>query len=298
MHARPTLSRSRPSDPDRLRGSTLSLLLLAALACGPVVGCGGAGAGGSAGEGADPEGVWESLRSPRPEPLDGAARVTVSDLTVLGQGRWDDNLPVPTALGLQELVSLNLLRRRDVHFVERRRFTRAAERERRGEPRPDGAPPVGRSPGAELVLTGTWIPAGADSASLDLRLTDAESGRVVRSWRTPTPADADLPSLARAAAGSCLRALQEMQRRPEWDDPLRSSTLQPAPAEYRPASVPSEAVVAFLRGLEAEDRYEWNRARREYQQAIEMGGSGFFEPDVALSRAARLRAGGTLGANQ
>lgn len=292
MHAHPGIPRSHPN---RRRASILPLLLLAAGACGLAVGC--AGPGGGAPEGPGPEEAWESLRSPRPEPLDGATRVTVSDLTLLGQGRWSESLPVPAALGLQELVSLNLLRRRDVHFVERRRFARAAERERSGRPRPEGAPPVGRSPGAELVLTGTWVPAGGDSASLDLRLTDAESGEVVRSWRTATPADADLPSLARAAAGGCLRALEEMQRRPDWDDPLRSSTLQPAPAEYRTASVPAAAVEAFLRGLEADDRYEWERARTEYQRALEIGDPGFFEPDVALARAARLRTGGTLGAS-
>lgn len=294
MPARPAISRSIPA---RTRIPTLPLLLLAGLASGFAAGCAGPSAGAPPGEASTSEGVWESLRSPRPEPLDGAVRVTVSDMAVLGRGQWDENLPVSPALGLRELVSLNLLRRRDVHFVERRRFARAAERERRGEPRPEGAPAVGRSPGAELILTGSWVPAGADSASLDLRLTDAESGEVVRSWRTATPVDADLPSLARAAAGGCLQALQEMQRRPDWDDPLRSSALQPAPAEYRTASVPAGAVEAFLRGLEAEDRYEWERARTEYQRAVEIGDPGFFEPDVALARAARLRTGGTLGAN-
>lgn len=281
--------------PVRRRIPTLLLVLLAVLVPGLMTACAASSTGGAAGSGPAPEGVWESLRRPRPEPLDGAARVTVADVVVLGQGRWDESPPVPPTLGLQELVSLNLLRRRDVHFVERRRFARAAELERRGEPRPEGAPPVGRSPGAELVLTGTWSPAGADSAYLDLRLTDAESGRVVRSWRTATPVDAELPSLARAAAGGCLQALQELQRKPEWEDPLPSSSLPPATSRYRAASVPPAAVTAFLRGLAAEESYEWERARNEYRRAMEIGGTVFYEPDVALARAARLRAGGELG---
>lgn len=287
-----------PSDQPRRRASSRGrALVLFGVLVWIVGGCAGgtgtAGAGGGPGAG----GGWESLREPRPEPLSGAARITVAELAVLGQGRWSGDLPVSPSLGLRELTSLNLLRRRDVRFVERRRFSRALERERSGRERPEGAPPIGRSPGAELVLTGTWAPAGADSAYLDLRLTDAESGQVVRTWRTPTPAEASLPALARAAAGGALEAVDALDRRPEWDDPLRSGDLRPAPPEYRPVDVPPEAVTAFLRGLAAEDRFEWETARREYQRAIEAGGADFFEPEVALARAARLRAGGTLGSS-
>ena len=79
----------------------------------------------------------------------------------------------------------------DVEFVERRRFSQAADMERRGQARPVGAPPVGVSPGAELVLAGSWAPASADSAYLDFRLTRAETGEVVTTFRRSTPISAD-----------------------------------------------------------------------------------------------------------
>jgi hypothetical protein len=56
-------------------------------------------------------------------------------------------------------------------------------------------------------------------------------------------------------------------------------------------------VEAFARGVAAEDVFDWEAARRAYQRARQLGGQGFFEPDVALARVARLRAGGTLGAS-
>jgi hypothetical protein len=49
--------------------------------------------------------------------------------------------------------------------------------------------------------------------------------------------------------------------------------------------------------VEAEDWFDWEAARRAYQGAMEIAGTAFFEPDVALARLARLRAGGTLGAS-
>ncbi len=224
--------------------------------------------------------------------------MTVSDLRLLGSGSWSESAEgVSPSVGLQELVSVGLLRRRDVHFVERRRFAAAADRERRGEARPEGAPPIGRSPGADLILTGSWFAQGADSAVLELRLTGAETGEVVRSWRTATPADADLPSLARTATGGLLRALGAMGRLPEWDDPLAGTGVEPAPPAYRSAGIPTPAVGAYLRGVRAVDGYQWEAARRAFQRALEIAGEGFFEADVALARAARLRAGETLGSD-
>ncbi|NIP57032.1 MAG: hypothetical protein GWM92_17035 [Gemmatimonadetes bacterium] len=263
-----------------------------------VQGCAGSAGGPGAETGLAPDRVWDGLRRPRPEPLPGAVRVAVSDLHLLGRGRWsEEGAAVSAGVGLQELVSAGLLRRRDVHFVERRRFARAAERERRGLPRPEGAPPVGRSPGAELVLTGTWVPAGPGGGLLDLRLVEERTGEVLEAWRTPTPATADLVSLARVATGGLVAALESRGRLPAWEDPLDGDDIDPAPRAYADAGIPAEAVRAFLQGIAAEDAYRWEGARRGYGRALRVGGEAFYEPEVALARTARLRAGGTLGAS-
>jgi len=237
-----------------------------------------------------PESVWEALNQPRPEPLAGAVRVTVSEIFLLNDP-WGILSPVPTALGIQELVSVGLLRRQDVEFVERRRFSQAAEMERRGQPRPRGAPTVGVSPGAELVLAGSWAQASADSAYLDFRLTRAETGEVVTTFRRSTPISADPTALARRITTGLLGALEEMGRLPTWADPFP----QGAPEGYQASGVSHGAVAAFFSGVAAEDRYDWEGARAAYQEALDEGGSGFPEARVALARIARLRSGGTLG---
>lgn len=253
--------------------------------------CAGGGGASTAGPGATPEGVWSSLNRPRPAPLPGAARITVSNLLLLHQP-WSLHGPVTPAIAMEELVASGLLRRSDVEFVERRRFSLAAERERRGQPAPRGAPRVGVSPGAELILTGTWAASGPDSAALDLRLTNAETGDVVTAWRTMTPTNADPVSVARSINGGLLQALDEMGRLPAWTDPDPGST----PSAHQPTSITMTAVTSFMEGVAAEDAYRWEEARWAYQAALDIGGSGFFEPDVALARVARIRAGGTLGA--
>lgn len=289
-----------PSFPEELRfregprlPKGLGFWLLTAL---PVLLLQTACAGGSGPEatpaGAEtPEQVWESLYQPRPEALNGATRVTVSEILLLANP-WGIHGPIPAELGVQELLSANLLRRRDVHFVERRRFAQAAEGERRGEGRPRGAPPVGTSPGPELALAGSWAPTGPDSAYLDVRLVDPETGRVAVTFRRSTPRDADPVALARQAAAGLLASLGEMGRLPAWDDPISSS----APEAYQPSGIPLSAAAAFFAGVASEDAYDWEEARIAYQEALELGGSEFFEARVALARIARLRAGGSLGA--
>lgn len=253
-------------------------------------GCVGGGPSAGPAPAADiSEAEWRALATPRPEPLPGSARVTVSELRLTNPDAWGLTASVDVPLGLSELVVAGLLRRRDVHFVERRRFSVAAERERRGLPRPSGAPPAGVSPGAELVLSGTWATLGLDSAYLDMRLTDVQTGDVVTTWRTATANDADPIGLARTVVGGLLVALEEMGRRPEWTDPLSGA----APTGYMATSVPPEAVEAFLRGLAAEEEWNWAGAFRGYSAAAAHG--AFFEAEVALARAARLRMGGTLG---
>ena len=98
---------------------------------------------------------------------------------------------VPPAVTIQELIGAGLLRRADMLFVERRRFAEAAERERRGLPRPPGSPPVGTSPGVELLLTGTMTPLLGDSAWIDMRLVDPATGGFRSAWRVGVPRGAD-----------------------------------------------------------------------------------------------------------
>lgn len=257
-----------------------------------VAGCGGGSGPGPAASGArTPEAVWDGLYQPRPEPLTGAPRVTVSEILLLNDP-WQMATPIPTALGIQEILSADLLRRRDVQFVERRRFSQAAERERRGQAQPRGAPPVGTSPGAELALSGSWAAMGQDSAYLDVRMVNQETGQVAASFRRATPADADPVALARQITSGLLATLADMDRLPEWRDPEAGA----APGTYRPSGIPMSAVAAFFRGVAAEDDYQWEGAREAYQEALDQSGGSFLEARVALARVARLRAGGSLGA--
>ena len=239
------------------------------------------------------EAEWRSLATARLEPLAGAARVSVSEITLLGDV-WDLPSGVDIGLGISELVVTGLLRRADVNLVERRRFAAAAAAERRGQARSAAAPAAGVSAGAEFVLSGTWASLGMDSAYLDLSLTDAQSGAVVKAWRSSTAKDADPTALTRTIIGSLLTALDEMGRRPQWRDPAGDT----APPSYRATSVSLTAVSAFLRGLSAEERWDWEGARRGYQAALAQSGSAFVEAAAALARTGRLRNGGTLGASE
>lgn len=282
------LARIRAGAPIRRRPPKASILIAATATMAACAG--GAPSSGPAPVASASEAEWQALATPRPEPLPGSARVTVGEIRLMGSDPWDLEAAVDVPLGMSELVAAGLLRRRDVHFVERRRFAIASERERRGLPRPPGAPAAGVSPGAELLLTGTWASLGLESAYLELRLTDVETGDVVRSWRTATPNDPDPAALARVAVGGLMEALGEMGRRPEWTDPRPES----APTTYQATSVPTAAVESFLRGLAAEERWSWDGALGGYRAAAAVA-AGFFEAEVALARAARLRMGGTLG---
>lgn len=258
-----------------------------------VVGCSGGGAATAptpvAMEASEEE--WEALATPRPEPLEGAPRISVGAFEILGTAPWSLDADVDLSVGLSELVAAGLLRRRGVNFVERRRFAAAAERERRGLPRSEGAPAAGVSVGAEMILTAAWATLGLDSAYLDLRLADAESGDMVTTWRAATANDAGPTALARTAVGSLLEALDELGRRPAWTDPEPAAAF----STYRASPVPLPAVEAFFRGLAAEEGWEWEAARRGYQRALRAADGDFLEAEAALARAARLRQGGTLG---
>jgi hypothetical protein len=243
-----------------------------------------------------PESVWRVLNQPRPELLASAPRVSVTELILLDP-TWAPESPVTSSIGLHELVAAGLIRRRDVQFVERRRFVAAVGRETQGLPRLRNSSAPGISPGAELQLAGSWTPSG-DAATLDLRLVVVETGAALAGWRTTTPQGVDPTSVARAIVGSTVSALRGLKRLPLWDDPLANGAWDPAPQTYTPSGVSDEAVQAFFRGVQAEDRFDWEGARRAYQEAMEMSDDSFFEPDVALARVARLRAGGTLGGSE
>jgi len=235
------------------------------------------------------ESEWRTLASPRPEPLPGAARLTFAGVQLPEAYPWGGAYPVPPALGLSELVVAGLLRRRDVEFVERRRFTVAVEAEQSGLVRGSGAPPAGVSRGAELTATAALLPLPGGQTAVEVTLTRLQTGAVAGAGRQLIPADAEPLGTVRVIVATILSVLDGIDQRPAWADPLQGT----APDAYRPTGVPESAVVSFLTGLAAEERWNWELARRSYQAASET--EGFFEPATALARTARLRSGGTLG---
>jgi hypothetical protein len=229
------------------------------------------------------------LAAPRPVPLEGATRVSVAPVQILGDLTYPADAPVPAELGLSELVIAGLLRRADVQLVERRRFGAAFEAERRGEVRPPQAPPVGVSPGSELTASLVWVTLGVGGASLEVRLVETATGSVAGTRRVALPTGADPVGLARAAVGAIVAVLGELDRLPSWDDPVGAA----ASSEYAATDVSPRALSDFLSGLAAEERWQWERARAAYQSAGRT--ETFYEARAALARTARLRLGGSLG---
>ena len=259
-----------------------------------VVGCVGGGVASTPNDGlaaAVGESVWRTLADPRPSALDGAVRVSVGQVELPESLSWGLGSSVSPALGFSDLVATGLLRRADIQFVERRRFGAAAELARRGA-LPSGSPQPGVSPGPEFILSVTWSSFGMADAYLDMRLANSETGVIEKSWREVTPSNAGPVGLARVVVGSLVEALAGMGRAPVWSDPVANA----APAEFRSAGVSGPGIVAYLEGLAAEERWDWEGARRGYQSALASDG-GLFEAGVALPRTARLRLGGTLGGN-
>jgi hypothetical protein len=195
---------------------------------------------------------------------------------------------VPPHLALSELIGSGLLRRSDVRYVERRRFSAAVDAERAGVPRPAGAPEPGVSESAELLASVVWIPLPTGGASIEVRLTESARGAVVGTRRSQLPADADMVSTARLAVGTIMATLGDMGRRPVWPDPVAGA----APEQFVASGISPQALESFLTGLAAEEAWRWEPARVAYQAALTS--VGFFEAEVSLARAARLRLGGTL----
>jgi hypothetical protein len=234
---------------------------------------------------------WRALRASRPAPLPGALRVTVTAVDFLGPYTWPA-AGISASIGVSELVSAGLMRRRDVAFVERRRFSAAAEAERRGERRQRGRPPTGVSHPVDFSVQSVWIPLSTDSASVEVRLVDMQSGQVVQSARSMIDVAPDPLILARAIVREALTLLDDQEPRPAWADPLDASPLDPTANGDGEPRVAPQALSSFLAGLAAEERWNWEAARRGYQAAAT--DASFHEAATLLARAARLRLGGTL----
>jgi hypothetical protein len=239
------------------------------------------------------EAEWRALASPRQAAVDGAARLAIGGIEILGQPAWPTDAlsgnGITADLALAELVVAGLIRRADVRFVERRRFAAAVAAEESGVPRAAGAPPAGSSQGAEIFASAVWIQLPTGGAAIEVRLTESARGAVLGTRRTTLPADADLVSTARVTVGAIMGVLGELGRRPAWPDPVANA----APEQFAPSGVSAGAVSSFLAGLAAEESWRWEPARVSYQAAAET--AGFFEAEAALARTARLRLGGTLG---
>lgn len=285
MHGLPSFRSPAPRRP----------ALLAALAASLTSAACGGGSGPAVTTPATParasEAEWRALAQPRPVPLEGAPRVALAAVRIAGSPAWSASPGVDAELGLTELAAAGLLRRQDVHFVERRRFGAAVDAERRGLPRPAGAPAAGISPGAQFVASAGWSPLGPDVGYLSVQLVDVASGTLVAGWRGTTPPGADPVTVARMVVAGVLAALDDAGGRPAWQDPASPSAAQGVPS----AGIPAQAVADFFLGLAEEDAWRWEEARARYQRALAAGGNGFVEAAAALARTGRLRNRGTLG---
>lgn len=230
---------------------------------------------------------WRALVQPAVSPLPEAPAVSTYEVTI--GGAWPGPTPdgATLSIGVTELVSAGLMRRRDVAFAERRRFTPAAEAERRGQRQPN-APSAGVGPRVDHVVQATWVPVTGDRSSVEVQLVSPGSGAIAGGTRVQLGPELDPVILARAIVSATLTLLDEVGSRPEWSDPLAANAAG-APG------VSTDAIENFFVGVAAEDRWRWDAARRGYASAAT--DPGFHEASTLLARTARLRLGGTLGEN-
>lgn len=237
------------------------------------------------------EAEWRALRTPAPTALPDAPSITVLDLTVVGS--WPGDVPSNTSLsvGVSELVTAGLMRRADIDFVERRRFTPAAEAQRQGLRRPAMAPPPGVSRSVDYAVQATWVATTPDRSSAEVQLVDPATGVVVGGTRRALTGPIDAVRLSRSIVMAALELIDEETDRPAWEDPLRGEMNADGPS-----GVAEAAIANFFAGVAAEDLWRWEAARRGYQAAA--ADPAFHEAAVLLGRTARLRFGGTLAENQ
>jgi hypothetical protein len=158
----------------------LLLLAVAVFASGCAAG-GGSGATSSLAVATVADAVWQSLATARPASLNGAVKISVGQVEVSGTDHWGLAESTDLPLAFSELIVAGLLRRSDVSFVERRRFTAASDAARRGV-LPSTAPTVEVSVAPDYILGATWSSFGMSTAVLELRLVDPQTGRVAPGW--------------------------------------------------------------------------------------------------------------------
>ncbi|MDZ7780181.1 MAG: hypothetical protein U5R14_09670 [Gemmatimonadota bacterium] len=231
---------------------------------------------------------WQALATARPTPTPGAPSVALGTIELLGTTNWDLPSSLQPTVVVSELVTVGLLPRTDLEFVERRRFTAAVEAESRGTSRPN-APPAGVSEQPELVLSFTWTDLEGTGGTLEMRLTDSGTGAVRDAWRRTVPAEAEPVTLARHVTSGLVERLEALDLLAEpMGDPGRSASTVNARSD-----VTDQAFRHFARGLAAEEQWRWDRAKAGYESALSAD-STFAEARAALARTARLRLGGTL----
>lgn len=211
-----------------------------------------------------------------------------------------DGVGVTESVGMAELMILRLLHRTDVVVVDRRRFSLASAREDRGLPAPPSAPALGTAPEIEWIVHSRVGTETERLRPIEVRLTRAATGELRATWTDTVAAGTSTVLLARRLGSLLLRGLDReglLVDPPGYARQEEPETLPRADFQLRPVARPEEAFLAFMWGVVAEDRYDWADARAGYARAAELGGPGFFEPQEAMARVTRLRAGGALGSS-
>lgn len=271
------VSRTRRPSPHGFPGRlACALTVLAAAACR---------GGGGVDTGMAPAGLspvdWSAISQVRPEVAPGAPVLTIAP--------FRGSIPDSVGVIASELVLARFLHRTDVQVVERRRFTRAVDRIRRGLPAPDGAPEPGVTPSAgwRVATTVASVPGG--NARLTVQLVETATNRVAEARDVEAGSDRGVLEVSRVAGDLLLEMLAGLELLPEDAPP-------PEPwARADGVNRAEEATRLFALGVAAEDRWDWEASGSAYRTALAVGGPGFTEAAQALARVARLRAGGTLG---
>lgn len=240
------------------------------------------------------EAEWRALRTDPVQPLPDAPALSVLEARIGGEWTGPGGQHAALAAGLTDLVAAGLMRRADVDFVERRRFGPAAEAERLGRTAPARQPPPGVTRSLDYMVQVTWLPLPGGDATAEVQLVAPGSGEVVEGTRTTMPRSSDPVFVARAIVETTLQLVDQRATRPPWQDPLAAEMSGTANADGT-SGVSHGAILEFLDGLAAEDRWNWEGARRGYQAAATS--PSFHEARILLARAARLRLGGTLAEN-